>query len=148
MDKFNMLFFDTEFKNVCNKLQNLDLKSKTIEFDLKEVIDFITIKNKNVYFKPFKTIVDYDHFYNYIFSDDENGISKYWISLDLSIKFADDNFILNLKTKNDLAIISTNELIQFEYLHNVLYPYSETSLDEKLGILNLRNEKKLFNYNF
>ena len=148
MDKFNILFLDQEFKTVCNKLQSFKLKSKIVELDFREVLDFITVSNRDIPFKPFNTKVNFSDFYNFLFLDDENGISKHWISLDLFIKFPEDNFELNLRTKDDSIIISTNQLSQYNYLQNALSPYLNISLEEKLNILNLENQKKKFDVSF
>lgn len=146
MNKFNILFLDSEFKTVCYKLQNLNLKSKIVELDFKEVLNSVnTINGEKINFEPFKKTIDFNNFYDFIFLDDENGVSKDWISLNLFITFSEDNFTLNLRTKDDSIIISTNQLSQYNFLQNVLSPYSEISLEEKLKILNLENQKSFFN---
>ena len=145
MNKFNILFFDNEFKTVCYKLQNLNLKSKTVELDFKEVLhSVISINGKEINFEPFKINIDFNNFYDFIFLDDENGVSKDWISLNLFIVFPEDNFTLNLRTKDDSIIISTNQISQYNYLQSALSPYSEIPLEEKLKILNLENQKSFF----
>ncbi|MGS0749248.1 hypothetical protein [Halpernia sp. GG3] len=105
------------------------MKSKIVELDFKEVSHTVyTIDGKKINFEPFKLNIDFNNFYDFIFLDDENGVSKDWISLNLFIVFPEDNFTLNLRTKDDSIIISTNQISQYNYLHSALSPYSEIPL--------------------
>ena len=112
---------------------------------MKEVLSFVTnIKGEKFNFKPHKTEAQLNNLSDFLFIEDKNGISNFWVGLEIELIFLKDNIEITINQKNDNIIVSTNDKFRAYHLKKLLEPYLETSLKHKLRILNLENIDNLF----
>ncbi|MBS3992180.1 MAG: hypothetical protein KGZ87_00510 [Bacteroidetes bacterium] len=108
-----LLFFESELDNCLVKL----------EFN--KVLDFVQIDEIDFEFKPFKIVIFSKDLYKFFFMDDDKGINKEWILLEVNMKILNKNINVNInKIREKIIIVTENKSIQNK-LKKLNIPFNE-----------------------